>query len=104
MDVIRHSNGYTYYKYGTSTNPPTNPKAGSPTLGNTVLWNSGTRAVTLVVPRRNPVDVDSWLPQSHLRTYSGPTTYEKPPMQQRATKTTPRNISKNDPRVVFLFK
>jgi len=82
INVIRRSDGRTYYPCGSQALPPTNPKAGTPTSGNTVLWNGRTRVVTLVVPRQNPVNVDTWSPQSRLRTYSGPVTYEKPPFRQ----------------------
>ena len=82
ISVIRHSDGRTYYPCGTSPYPPTNPKAGTPTSGNTVVWNGRTRATTLVVPRQNPVNIDTWSPQSHLRNYTGPVTYGKPPFRE----------------------
>ena len=99
LGIIRHSDGRMVYPCGGSPIPPTNPKAGTPTSGNTVVWNSKTRQSTLLVPRQNPVIVDTWSPQSHLRTYSGPVTYAKPPFRQAATDiiTAARINTVNDP-------
>ena len=98
IDMIRHSDGRIYYQCGTSPIPPTNPKAGSPTSGNTVIWNGRTRITTLIVPRQNPVNVDSWSPKSSLRNYSGPVTYTKPPFQRTVTDTlTARKNVTNSP-------
>jgi len=97
LNVIRYSDGRTYYPCGRSAIPPTNPKVGPPALSNTVLWNGRTRIATLVIPRQNPVNIDSWAPQSHLRSYSGPVTYEKPPFRQLAMDTVIRRSSVNDP-------
>ena len=79
IDMIRRSDGRTYYPCGTLPYPPTNPKAGTPTSGNTVIWSERTHRTTLVVPRINPVNVDSWSPRSSRSNYSGPVTYSKPP-------------------------
>jgi hypothetical protein len=79
IDIIRRSDGRTYYPCGRSPIIPTNPKAGTETSGNTIKWNEKTRVTTLIVPRMNPVDIDKWSPQPNLRQYSGPTTYERPP-------------------------
>lgn len=78
IDVVRHSDGKTYYARGASATPRTNPKRGID-AGNTLIWNGRTRVSTLIIPRQNPVDVDSWTPRSRSYSYSVPVTYEKPP-------------------------
>ena len=79
IDMIHRSDGRTLYPCGARAYPPpTNPKAGTPTSGNTLIWNERNRQTTLVVPRQNPVNIDSWLPQSSTRSRFTPSTYQKP--------------------------
>lgn len=77
INVIRYANGRTLYPCGTWAFPPTNPKMGI-TVGNTVTWNEKTHAATVIIPREHPVNLDSWAPQSKLRSYSGPVVYGPP--------------------------
>lgn len=98
IDLIRYSDGRVLYQCGTSPIPPTNPKAGSPASGNTIIWNGRTRVSSLIIPRQNPVNLDTWAPQSSSRTYSGPVTYSKPPFRQSvADSITARKNSVNSP-------
>ena len=102
-NIIRGPDGRFLFRCGTPP-PPTNPKAGPPASGNTVIWNERTRVSSLVIPRQNSVNLDTWAPQSHLRTYSGPVTYAKPPFRQAVTDTiaATRKSSVNDPCVARL--
>jgi hypothetical protein len=74
INVIRYADGRTYYNCQNPSRPPTNPKAGTTTSGNTLIWNGRTRETTLIVPRQNPVDVNQWTPSSSP--FSQPTTNE----------------------------
>ena len=101
IDMIRLPDGRTIYPCGTLAYPPTNPKAGSATGGNTIIWNGRTRQTTLNVPRQNPVNIDTWTPQANIR-YTGPkapTTYQKPqPLRSDAeTAAAVRRIPVNNP-------
>ena len=78
IEMIRLSDGRTLYPCGLTERMPTNPKAGTPTSGNTLNWNGRTRQTTLLVPRQNPVNIDSWSPQSGLRYTGQPAVYSKP--------------------------
>ena len=98
INVIRHSDGRTFFRCGASPIPPTNPRKGPPTSLNTVVWSERTRVTTLIIPRQNGVNLDTWSPQSNLRTYSGPVTYAKPPFRQGIIDPTAiRKSSINDP-------
>ena len=88
IDVIRHSDGRTFYRNGSSPIAPTNPRTGPPTLSNTVIWSGKTRVTSVIIPRQNPVNLDTWESQSRLRTYSGPVTYERPAARQSSTSST----------------
>ena len=79
INVIRNSAGRTFFPCNSQTFAPTNPRAGTPTSGNTVRWSSTTRVVSLTVPRQNPVNIAAWTPQSGFRSHSSPITYPKPP-------------------------
>ena len=81
ISVIRHSNGRMVFPCNSQATMPTNPRLGPPTSLNTVTWSESTRAVTLIIPRQNGVNIDSWDPQSRFVPQPGPTTYVKPPVR-----------------------
>lgn len=76
INVIRSSDGRTLYPCGTTAYPPTNPKMGIK-QGNTVTWSERTRITTIIIPRQNPVNIDSWSPKSSIPNTS-PVTYPNP--------------------------
>lgn len=52
INAVRYSDGRTVYNCRNSPYAPTNPKAGTPFSGNTVVWDANTRAATVFVPRQ----------------------------------------------------
>jgi hypothetical protein len=52
INVVQYSSGRTVYNCNNPSYPPTNPKAGTPFSGNTVVWNAKTRETSVVVPRQ----------------------------------------------------
>ncbi|MDR0326738.1 MAG: hypothetical protein LBI05_00425 [Planctomycetaceae bacterium] len=98
LDVIRSTDGRTLYPCGTWPYPPTNPKAGSPTGGNTVIWNARTRQATLVTPRQNLVNPDLWTPAPRTPSSYVPTVYQKPqPLRAAYLAATTRKTAPPDP-------